>query len=182
MMSLSFQTARWQQKVRNGWLRAVSWLRRQSVGWHVTLHRPYHSRLFGRPLTHAEVGIAGEKLAAVWLRRHGRKVLLCNHESRFGGELDIVARHGEVLTFIEVKTRTFSTSRPVSTRPADAVDAEKRRLICNGALSWLRLLGNPKDVPIRFDIAEVILTAGELPRVHLIENAFSLPDSVMVGR
>lgn len=169
-------------RFRQAWLRAVAWWRRLCLNRHVTLRRPYQDRLFGHRLTRSEVGIAGEKLAAQWLRRHGRKILLCNHDSRFGGELDIVARHGTVLTFIEVKTRTIHAAHASVTRPADAVDEEKRRLICNGALSWLRLLGNPKNVPVRFDIAEVMLTPGERPRVHLIENAFSLPDSVMVGR
>jgi SAM-dependent methyltransferase len=46
---------------------------------------------------------------------------------------------------------------------------------------WLRLLGHPR-IKFRFDIAEVVLTEGELPHVHVIENAFQLPDSSMAGR
>lgn len=157
--------------------RLSAWLRRRALPWHVSLKSPYQPSFFGHRLTRTEVGIAGEILAARWLRRHGRKILQRNHDSLFGGELDIVARHGQVLTFVEVKTRTQTQH----SRPADAVNAEKRHLIQRGALSWLRLLGNPR-IAIRFDIVEVLLIAGEPPGMNLIENAFTLPDAVMSGR
>ncbi|MEN3940596.1 YraN family protein [Prosthecobacter sp. SYSU 5D2] len=157
--------------------RLALWLRRRALAWKVRLHSPYEPMLFGHRLTRAEVGIAGELLAAKWLGRHGRKVLKCNHDGVFGGELDIVARHGEVLTFVEVKTRTQTAHG----RPADAVNAEKRQLIRQGALAWLRLLGNPK-IAFRFDIVEVLLIPGEKPAIHVIENAFTLPDYLLTGR
>jgi putative endonuclease len=91
--------------------------------------------------------------------------------------VDIVARHGDVLTFVEVKTRTSSAFG----RPADAVTPDKQRLIQRGALAWLRLLGNPK-IKFRFDILEVLLIPGELPRLHIIENAFQMPDASTAGR
>ncbi len=121
--------------------------------------------------------MAGEILAAQWLRLHGRKILQRNHDSLFGGELDIVARHGQVLTFVEVKTRTQTSHG----RPADAVNPKKRQLIQQGAVDWLRLLGKPR-LTFRFDIVEVILKAGEPPRLNLIENAFTLPDAALTGR
>jgi len=61
-----------------------------------------------------------------------------------------VARHGDTLTFVEVKTRRSGAYG----RPADAVTADKQRLIVRGAQDWLRLLGNPR-ITLRFDIAEV---------------------------
>ncbi|TDU72971.1 uncharacterized protein (TIGR00252 family) [Prosthecobacter fusiformis] len=157
--------------------RLLPWLRRRSLGWHVRLRSPYQPILFGHRLTYAEVGIAGEILAAKWLRRRGRKILQRNHDSLFGGELDIVARHGQVLTFVEVKTRSHTSLG----RPADAVNAEKRRLLQRGALAWLRLLKNPK-VAYRFDIVEVVLTPGQVPAINVIENAFTMPDAVLAGR
>jgi putative endonuclease len=134
-------------------------------------------RLLGIRLSRAETGLLGELLAARHLQQKGRKILRRNHRGPHRGEVDIVARHGNVLTFVEVKTRTSSAFG----RPADAVTADKQRLIQRGALDWLRLLGNP-CVAIRFDIAEVLLVDGEVPRVNLIENAFTLPDSSMAGR
>ena len=124
-----------------------------------------------------EIGDMGELIAARWLAAHGRKVLYRNYRGPNRGEVDIVARHRDVLTFVEVKSRTSTAFG----RPADAVGPDKQRLIQRGALDWLRLLGNPR-IKFRFDIAEVILVEGELPRVHVIENAFQMPDRSMAGR
>lgn len=119
----------------------------------------------------------GEDLAAKWLRQSGRKILYRNFRGPHRGEVDIVCRHGEVLAFAEVKTRTSDAFN----RPADAVNLEKQRLIQRGAQEWLRLLGNPKIV-FRFDIVEVLLVEGETPRLNVIENAFQLPASSILGR
>ena len=143
----------------------------------VPLYRRASLRLLGVRLSRAETGLLGELLAAKHLQERGREILRRNHRGPHRGEVDIVARHGDVLTFVEVKTRTSSAFG----RPADAVTADKQRLIQRGALDWLRLLGNPR-IAIRFDIAEVLLIDGEVPRINLIENAFTLPDSSMAGR
>jgi len=139
--------------------------------------RLFHRRLLGRRMDSGEIGRMGEHIAARWLNTHGRRVLYRNYRGVNRGEVDIVARHRDVLTFIEVKTRTSTAFG----RPADAVGPDKQRLIQRGAQDWLRLLGHPR-IKFRFDIAEVILIEGELPRVHVIENAFQLPDSSMAGR
>jgi putative endonuclease len=131
----------------------------------------------GGPVSRGEIGEAGELLAARWLSRNGRKVLYRNYRGPHRGEVDIVCRHGDVLAFVEVKTRT----RADHGRPADAVNAEKRHLIQRGAQEWMRLLGNPK-IKFRFDIAEVVLTENEKPRIGVIENAFHLPDGSLLGR
>lgn len=125
----------------------------------------------------AEIGTLGEELAAAWLRKNGRKVLYRNFRAPHGGEVDIVCRHKDVLAFVEVKTRTSEAFG----RPADAVNADKQRLIQRGALEWLRLLGRPK-IKFRFDIVEVLLINGELPKVGVIENAFQMPDNSLAGR
>lgn len=153
-----------------GLRRAALWLRL------LPPHR-FRRRLAGRRMSRGEIGLMGELVAARWLGWHGRKVLYCNYRGRNRGEVDIVARHGAVLTFVEVKTRTSTAFG----RPADAVGADKQRLIQRGAQDWLRLLGNP-PVKLRFDIAEVVLVEGQAPRVHVIENAFQLPDRSLSGR
>ncbi|MCB1277322.1 YraN family protein [Prosthecobacter sp.] len=124
-----------------------------------------------------EIGDMGELIAARWLLAHDRKVLYRNYRGVNRGEVDIVARHRDVLTFVEVKSRTSTAFG----RPADAVGPDKQRLIQRGAMDWLRLLGNPR-IKFRFDIAEVVLIEGELPHVNVIENAFQMPDSSMAGR
>lgn len=131
----------------------------------------------GSRLERAEIGLLGEALAMRWLGKNGRKVLHRNFRAPRGGEVDIVCRHKDVLVFVEVKTRTSDEFG----RPADAVNADKERLIQRGANEWLRLLGRPK-IKFRFDIAEVLLIDGELPKISVIENAFQMPESSLAGR
>lgn len=119
------------------------------------------------PLGTDEIGRWGENLAAKWLRRQGRKVLYRNYRAPQGGEVDIVCRHREVLTFVEVKTRTGN----VLGRPSDAVTPDKQRLILRGARAWLRLLDQP-GVLTRCDVVEIILQEGEAPKISVIEGAF----------
>lgn len=109
----------------------------------------------------------GERIARAWMRAHGAKILYKNFKAPRGGEVDIVARQGKVLLFTEVKTRRAGAAG----RPLDAVDREKEKLIERGANEWLRLLGT-REIPWRFDVIEVILTDGEKPHVHRVENVF----------
>lgn len=134
-------------------------------------------RLAGRKMDRKEIGDMGELIAARWLSRRGRKMLYRNYRGVNRGEVDIVARHRDVLTFVEVKTRTSTAFG----RPADAVGPDKQRLIQRGAMDWLRLLGHPR-IKFRFDIVEVVLIEGEMPHVNVIENAFQMPESSMAGR
>ncbi|HSJ04418.1 MAG: YraN family protein [Verrucomicrobium sp.] len=127
----------------------------------------------GRRVDPKVVGEWGEHLAVLWLRKQGRKVLYRNFRAPKGGEVDIVCRHGKVLTFVEVKTRT----RTDFGRPADAVNSAKEQLVLRGARAWLRLLDKPEEIPTRCDIVEVILTEGEPAKVSVIEGAFKLADS-----
>lgn len=121
---------------------------------------------------HLALGREGERLAADHLARHGHKILRRNFRASHGGEVDLVCRdlrHDE-LVFVEVKTRTSEDFG----RPADAVDAKKRRLILRGAMTWLRMLDMP-DITFRFDVVEVVMEG--TPEIRHIENAFQLPDN-----
>ncbi len=113
------------------------------------------------------IGALGERVAAAYLRGEGRKLLYRNFRTAKGGEVDLVARDGGVLSFVEVKTRTSEEFG----RPLDAVNREKELLIERGANEWLRLLGT-REIPWRFDVAEVILKQGKLPKVHIVRDAF----------
>ena len=121
----------------------------------------------GERVTSAEVGEWGEKIARAWLRSKSVKVLYNNFRAPQGGEVDIVAREGNVLLFTELKTRTSTKYG----RPLEAVDRAKKKLIRRGANEWLRLLGT-RDIPWRYDVIEVILLDGEKPRVNRVENVF----------
>ena len=121
----------------------------------------------GVKLTRIQIGDLGESIACSHLRASGRKVLYRNYRGPKGGEIDIVARDGEVLSFVEVKTRTHQGYG----RPLDAVDQAKQELIERGANSWLHLLGS-RDIPWRFDVVEIILEEGQLPSINVINNVF----------
>jgi len=113
------------------------------------------------------IGQLGEDIACARLRSDGRKILYRNYRGPKGGELDIVARDGGVLSFVEVKTRT----RRDHGRPLDAVDTTKQEFIERGANAWLHLLGT-REIPWRFDVVEIILEEGKLPDIHIVRNAF----------
>ena len=107
-------------------------------------------------------------MAESYLRSQGSRILRRNFRWGRRGELDIVARSGEFLVVCEVK----STISPSSGDPIRAVNLRKRRLLRIGAHNWLYLLG--RKVPVRFDVAEVFLEAGEKPVVRWSRNVFTL--------
>lgn len=113
------------------------------------------------------IGEYGENVAADFLRSIGCSILARNFKGRRGGEVDIIARDGKVLLFIEVKTRR----KDAKIRPLDAVDKSKQVLIERGANAWLKRLGT-RDLPWRFDVVEVWLADGEKPRVNHVKDAF----------
>jgi len=151
--------------------------RRWALQWRAWRMERYAPCVQGVPLKDEEKGFYGECLAAQELKRRGRKVLFKNYRAPHGGEVDIVCRHGQSLTFVEVKTRTSVAFG----RPAEAVGKDKQKLIQRGAADWIKRLHFPA-LNLRFDIVEVVLVPGELPELNVIENAFQLPDASLLGR
>jgi len=97
----------------------------------------------------------------------GCRILARNFKARRGGEVDIIARDGKLLLFVEVKTRR----KGAKIRPLDAVDQSKRALIERGANAWLKRLGT-RNVPWRFDVIEVYVEDGAKPRINHVRDAF----------
>ena len=135
------------------------------------LNSPWISE--GEPIPDKDtVGRYGEKLAARWLYVNGCKVLYRNYRGPRGGEVDIVVRQGNLLGFVEVKTRTSTAFG----RPAAAVTLSKQALIVRGAAAYLRMLYGARDIPWRLDIVEVLLIPGRKPEVNWIQGAFQSTD------
>ena len=132
------------------------------------LNSPYRSNS-GSGDARKRTGDYGESVACDWLRARSHKILARNFKGRKGGEVDIVARIGKQLLFIEVKTR----KRDARVRGLAAVNRKKQDLIRRGANEWLRRLGT-REVRWRFDVIEVEVTEGEKPTVRLIENVFEI--------
>ena len=127
----------------------------------------YFEKRQGERFSHIEIGELGEQMAVEYLRRNGCKILYRNYRGPKGGELDVVVRDGEVLSFVEVKTRR----KRAESRPLDAVTLEKQDLIERGARAWLGLLSD-NEFQWRFDVVEVILEEGEKPLINVVREAF----------
>lgn len=80
-----------------------------------------------------------------------------------------MARDGDTLVFVEVKTRGSEDFG----RPFETIRRDQQRRISRGALAWLRLLDHP-DILFRFDAVEVVMRDNEPPQLELIRNAFTL--------
>lgn len=106
-------------------------------------------------------------MARLRLYADGRKILYKNFRGPNGGEVDIIARDGDTLSFVEVKTRRKRSK----SRPLDAVNFKKQQLIRRGARAWLKLLKD-EEILWRFDVVEVELTDGKKPEITVIEGAF----------
>ena len=107
------------------------------------------------------LGNFGERRAALYLWLHGYIVLRRNYT---GGEIydveipeiDIIAKKGDTVAYVEVKTRTVEKQDPCEPRPASAVTPEKMRKIMQAA-SWYRAW-HARGKKMRFDIIEVFVT------------------------
>lgn len=117
---------------------------------------------------HLRHGALGESAAKKFLKQQGLKFLTANFRSP-RGEIDLVFRDGDGLVFVEVKAR----SSEEWSRPAAAVDAERRRRLSQCGLDYLRLLKNPQ-VKIRFDIVEVLLADGNVREIRHLPNTFTM--------
>ncbi|TDT61593.1 YraN family protein [Fonticella tunisiensis] len=114
-----------------------------------------------------KIGSIGEDIARKYLIRNGYKILDKNYRTKFG-EIDIIAKDGRYIVFIEVKSRKGSKFG----YPREAVDSFKQNRLKNLATLYIANK-NLWDSMIRFDVVEVLL--GETDReksVAIIKNAF----------
>ena len=110
-------------------------------------------------------GAWGEDRAAEFLAREGYRILERNYRCSLG-EMDIIAREGRTVVFVEVKTRSSERFGP----PQAAIGPHKQRRMTAIALCYLKahgLLGTTA----RFDVAAVSLGEGK-EKITLYRNAF----------
>ena len=113
------------------------------------------------------LGELGERVAARWLRRRGWQVVAWRFRSGHR-DIDLVARRGETVAFVEVKTRR----RDRFGGPVGAVGWRKQRELARSAAVWLDRHGQGATA-YRFDVIGVIVD-GSGVRLRHVENAFSL--------
>ncbi len=119
-----------------------------------------------RPLaTTREKGRDAERLAEAWLLARGYVVLARNHATRTG-EVDLVCRDGDVLCFVEVRSRVDRGHGA----PEESVDRRKALRVVAAATDWARRNG-ALDAEIRFDVLAVSGTP-DTPGFELFQGAF----------
>jgi len=112
------------------------------------------------------LGDQGENIAARYVRSTlGYKLLTRNYKFE-GGEIDIIARDGKTLVFIEVKTRAYDDPTP-----EEQVNDVKQHQITKAAKYFLSRYGFPQP-PARFDVIAIVWPKGQPPIIRHTPNAF----------
>ena len=119
-------------------------------------------------MSHARIdfGKTGEDLACRELERRGYAIIARRYRSRLG-EIDIVARDGGTLVFVEVKARE---GRRAFGDAAEAITGMKRRRIAALAVDYM-MRHHLSDCRCRFDVVTIHLDSGA-PSVEVFQNAF----------
>ncbi|MDL2237272.1 YraN family protein [Christensenellaceae bacterium OttesenSCG-928-K19] len=111
------------------------------------------------------LGRRGEEFTCSYAVQAGMKVL-CNNFHCRAGEIDIIARDGETIVFVEVKTRSNKSYGSA----AEAVTPAKIRKIKAAALEYITQ-NNLHDSNFRFDVAEVY-SGSDGMSINYIRSAF----------
>ncbi len=109
-------------------------------------------------------GGQGERAAGRYLKRHGMRILARGYRIP-QGEIDLIAREGDLVVFVEVKTRKHGT-------PAEAVNLAKQKRLTDAALHFLKK-HHLLEGRWRFDVVAIVWpdVSGE-PIIEHIPNAF----------
>ncbi|GAB4005979.1 YraN family protein [Spirosoma migulaei] len=113
---------------------------------------------------HNETGKQGEAEACRYLREQGYEIMFRNYRYQHA-EVDLIAKRGKLLVFVEVKTRTNLSYG----NPEEFVSYTKAKLVMKAAEQYI--FANDWLHDIRFDIIAVTISGNEL-RVKHIEDAF----------
>jgi len=113
------------------------------------------------------LGDRGERAAARYLRQQGFRILLRGYRTSLG-EIDLIARDGDTVVFVEVKARRRG-------EPAEAVTLEKQRRLTLAALQFLKK-NKLLEHPARFDVVTVVWPDDRRPpTIEHFRNAFEPP-------
>jgi putative endonuclease len=117
-----------------------------------------------RALWNRLLGERGERAAARYLRARGMRILRRGYETS-AGEIDLIARDGDTVVFVEVKARRRGV-------PAEAVTPEKQRRITLTALHFLKREALLEERS-RFDVVAIVWADDrQPPQIEHFPNAF----------
>ena len=114
-------------------------------------------------MSNHKTGLIAERLAEAMLRIKGYGILAKRFKTP-SGEIDIIARRGDLVAFVEVKTRKTAVAA------AEAIHAKNRKRVAEAAALYLQRHPQYANLDLRFDA--VIIAGGKLPE-H-IEGAWEL--------
>jgi putative endonuclease len=112
------------------------------------------------------LGAFGEEEACKFLRNNGCKILCRNYRAR-GGEIDIIARQGKCIVFVEVKTRISVQYA----QPWENVGYKKRRNLKTAAKFYIQEVC-PGELNVRFDVISVVVDSNMKAQIEWIQSAF----------
>jgi putative endonuclease len=114
----------------------------------------------------SKLGQAGEEAAVAFLQHQGYHILERNFRNPLG-EIDIIAKEGDTICFIEVKTRRNEAFGS----PFESITPTKQRKLIHVALSYLKAKGR-EESKARFDAVAVFREEDGPERIEIIKNAF----------
>jgi putative endonuclease len=114
-----------------------------------------------------ELGRLGEDLALKTIKRMGYRCITRNYRCPLG-EMDLIARDGDTLVFIEIKTRRAQSIAWAK----EAVDWRKKRRLSKVALAYMKE-NHCADAKSRFDVVAVNL-GWQGKEIEVVKNAFDL--------
>ena len=114
-----------------------------------------------------DLGKLGEELAFKKIKRIGYKCLARNYRCPLG-EVDLIAKDGDTLVFIEIKTRKGKSIGYAK----EAVDGRKRRQLSKVALTYIKA-NDCWHMRSRFDVVAINFNNNER-EIEIIKNAFDL--------
>lgn len=119
------------------------------------------------------VGEAGERIAARFLTKNGYRLAAANFKVPVGrnsrdaivtGEIDLIAYDGDVLCFVEVKTRSSDDFAS----PLAAVDARKQRQITRAARVYRKIF-RIANAGFRYDVVSIVLEKDARPKIEIFK-------------
>ena len=116
---------------------------------------------------HQKFGKKSESVAAAQLEKNGYKILEHNYRTKLG-EIDIIAKEGDTIVFVEVKARRSDGFG----NPKSAITPKKQQKISMTALYYLKAT-KQSNAKARFDVV-TIRSGKENPDIEIIKNAFEL--------
>lgn len=114
-----------------------------------------------------ELGKFGEVLALKKIKLLGYKNIIRNYRCPLG-EVDLIAKDGDTLAFIEIKTRKGKSIGYAK----EAVNARKRRQLSKVALAYMKS-NDCWETKARFDVVAINIERDK-PQIEVIKNAFEL--------